>query len=133
MTNDFATYTAEQLTDWLSQGTDMPTAPATVYATLYDDTGTEIDGSLTNGRVAVTTGSGFDEPDSTSFENASSIDFGEATADITVQEVALKDADDTDANANLLVRGDIVNAPQDFASGTQVLFEAGEFDFDVLD
>ncbi|MFP4117240.1 MAG: hypothetical protein ACLFSD_00105 [Salinivenus sp.] len=133
MSDNFSEYTAEQITEWLSQGDDMPTAPDPLYVTLYDDGGSELDGDLENGRVSTDAGTDWDEPDATSFENANDIDFGEATTDITVQEVAIKDADDTDGNSNVLVRGDIQDAPQDFSDGTQVLFEAGDFDFDVLD
>jgi len=132
MTNDFHPDTAADIADYLSQGVDMPTAPGTIYVSLYDDTGTELNGSLQNGRVSTTAGTDWTITN-TAFENTNQIDFGEATADITVQEVSLKIADDTDTNTTVLVKGDIASAPQDFANGTQVLFEAGAFDFDVLD
>ena len=52
---------------------------------------------------------------------------------ITVQEFAIKDTDAGDATARELFRADITNAPQDFADGTRVFFEAGDLDVDILD
>jgi len=133
MTDDFGADFAADLTDYLSQGVDLPAAPGTVYVTLYDDTGTELNGDLQNGRVGVTTGTGFDEFDAgTAFENANEIDFGEATADITVQEFAIKDQDADDATATEYVRATVTNAPQNFASGTRVFFNPGDLDVDIL-
>lgn len=132
MTNDFGTDLASELTDYVVDGTDIGAAEATYYVTLYDDTGTELDGSVQNGRVGVGTAD-WTETATTAFENASEISFGEATADITVQEFAIKDIDDTDANARELFRADITNAPQNFSDGTKVFFQAGDLDVDVLD
>lgn len=132
MTNDFGADFATDITEMFSAGTQVPAPPGTVYVTLYDDTGTELDGDLANGRVGVSTGSGWTKTN-TAFENAAEIDFGEAASDITVQEFAIKDADDTDANANEYFRADIDSAPQDFTSGTRVFFAAGELNVDILD
>lgn len=132
MTNDFDPDFAADLIDYLSQGVDLPVAPDPLYVTLYDDTGAELNASLQNGRVSTTAGTDWTVTN-TAFENANQIDFGEATADVTIQQAALKDGDDTDANTTVLVKGDVTDAPQSFASGTQVLFEAGQFTFDVLD
>ena len=134
MTNDFGTDFADELTDYVVDGTDIPAAEATYYVTLYDDIGTELNGSLQNGRVGVGT-TDWTETDSNAFENAAEINFGENTSggSITVQEFAIKDIDDTDANARELFRADITNAPQNFADGTRVFFSAGELDVDILD
>ena len=132
MANDFHPDTAEDIVDYISQGADMPTAPSTVFVTLYDEEGNELDGSLQNGRVSTSTPGDWTKTN-TEFENSDEINFGEATEDITVQEVALKDDDETDDNTTVYVKGDINNAPEDFASGTEVLFEAGQLTFDVLD
>jgi hypothetical protein len=134
MTNDFGADFASELTDYFVDGTDLPAAEATYYVTLYDDTGTELNGDLQNGRVAVGNAD-WTEVDATSFENASEVNFGEvtATSTITVQEFAIKDIDDTDANARELVRADIVDAPQDFAPDTKVFFAAGDLDVDILE
>jgi len=132
--DDFGIDLAEDLTDYIVDGTDIPAASATYYVTLYDDTGTELNGDLQNGRVGVGTAD-WTETDATAFENAAEVDFGEVTATgtITVQEFAIKDADATDANSRVLYRAAITNAPQDFAADTRVFFEAGELDVDVLE
>jgi len=87
MTNDFGVDFATELTEYFTAGTDITAPPATVYVTLYDDTGTELNGSLQNGRVGVTVGSGWTKTN-TAFENAAEINFGEVTggSTITVQE-----------------------------------------------
>lgn len=131
MTNDFGADLATELTEYFSAGTDIPAAEATYYVTLYDDLGNELNGSLQNGRVGVATAD--ITKTNTAFENAAEINFGEATADITVQEAAIKDIDDTDANARILLRADITDAPQDFADGTRVFFEAADLSWDILD
>lgn len=133
MTNDFGADLASELTDYVVDGTDIGAAESTYYVTLYDDTGTELNGSLQNGRVGVDT-TAWSETATTAFDNDSEINFGEVTggSTITVQEFAIKDIDDTDANARVLFRADINNAPQDFADGTRVFFNAGELDVDIL-
>lgn len=132
MSNDFAADFATDIVELFTAASNLPTDPGTVYVTLYDDTGTELNGSLQNGRVGVSTGAGWTK-NATDFENASEVNFGEATADITVQEFALKDQDADDATAKEYFRADITNAPQDFANGTRVFFEAGQLSVDVLD
>jgi hypothetical protein len=132
MTNDFGADFAAELTQYVVGGTDIPAAEATYYVTLYDDTGTELNASLQNGRVGVATAD-WTTTATSAFENAAEVNFGEAIGDITVQEFAIKDIDDTDANARELFRANITNAPQDFADGTRVFFSAGDLDVDVLD
>ncbi len=131
MSNDFGVDFATDITELFTAGTDI-TAPTTVYVTLYDDAGNELNGDLQNGRVGVTVGSGWDATN-TAFENTNEIDFGECTADITVQEFALKDSDADDATAKEYFRANITDAPQDFADGTRVFFAAGDLDVDILD
>lgn len=131
MTNDFGVDFATDITELFTAGTDI-TAPTTVYVTLYDDTGTELNASLQNGRVGVTVGSGW-TANGTAFDNTNEVNFGEATADITVQEFALKDSDADDATATEYFRAPITDAPQDFADGTRVFFAAGDLDVDILD
>jgi hypothetical protein len=134
MTNDFGADFAGELTEYFTSGTDITAPPATVYVTLYDDTGTELNGSLQNGRVGVTVGSGWTRTN-TAFENAAEVNFGEVTAgsNITVQEFAIKDSDADDATALEYFRADIVDAPQEFAPDTRVFFAAGDLDVDILD
>lgn len=131
MTNDFTTYSAGAIVDWLSQGTQMATPPDPVYIALYDDTGSEVSGDLANGRVAVPAGTDWTVT-GTAFDNANEIGFGEATADITVQEFALTDSA-TVGGGNELIRSDITSAPKTFSSGTRVFFPAGDLDVDILD
>lgn len=134
MTNDFGADFAGELTEYFTSGTDITAPPATVYVTLYDDQGNELNGSLQNGRVGVTVGSGWTRTN-TALENASEVNFGEVTggSTITVQEFAIKDQDADDATALEYFRADITNAPQDFADGTRVFFPAGDLDVDILD
>lgn len=132
MTQDFGTDFASEIVDYVAGGSAFPAAPGTVYVTLYDGAGNELNADVQNGRVAVSTGTGFTD-NGTDFENSSEINFGEATSDITVQEVALKDSDAADGTAREFFRAAITNAPQDFATGTRVFLAAGQATFDVLD
>jgi hypothetical protein len=131
MTNDFATDLANEIVEYVTGGTDIPAASATYYVTLYDDTGTELNGDLQNGRVGV--GNASWTKNGTAFENASEVNFGDATSDITVQEFAIKDSDADDATARELYRADVTNAPESFSNGTRIFFAAGELSVDVLD
>jgi len=127
---DFSPYTAQQVADWMSQGT-INAAPSNIWVTLFDDTGTELDGDVANGRVSTTAGTDWDSP-GTDFDNAVEIDFGEAQANITIQDVALYDSD-TGGSNNELARYSIDAAPQDVNSGVRVFFSAGDLSFDVVD
>lgn len=131
MTNDFGSALADELTDYFAAGTQIGAPETTYYVTLYDGTGAELNGSLQNGRLAL--GNADINRNGTAIENAAELNFGEATADITVQEAAIKDIDDTDTNARVLLRGDITSAPQDYANGTRVFFNAADLSFDILD
>jgi len=136
MTNDFAEQFAQELVAYFTAGTDITPPPTDAYVTLYDDTGTELNGSLQNGRVAVSIGAGWTQGgDATQFENANEIDFGEVIggSTITVQEFALKDQDADDATALEYFRTDITNAPQDYADNTRVFYSAGELSVNILD
>lgn len=129
--DDFGTDFADEIVEYVTAGTDFPAASGTYYVTLYDDTGTELNGDLQNGRVGVAN-AGWGK-NGTAFENASEVNFGDATADITVQEFAIKDSDADDATARELYRADVTNAPENFSSGTRIFFAAGELSVDVLD
>ena len=127
--SDFSVYTAQQVADFMSQGT-VDAAPSNIYVTLFDDTGTELDGDFQNARVSTAAGSDWDSPD-TDFDNANVIDFGEATSDVTnIQDVALYDAS---TGGNELARYQLDSAPFDVSTGTELKFEAGNLSFDVLD
>jgi hypothetical protein len=129
--SDFSTYTATQVANWMSQGT-VETPPGSLWVTLYDDTGTELDGSLQNGRVQTDTSTDWDVVNTNDFTNNGEIDFGEATTDITIQEVALFDSD-TGGSNNEIARYEISTAPDTRNSGTRIFFQAGDLTFDVLD
>ena len=134
--NDFGQDFAAQLADYFISGTDVDAPPATAYVTLYDDTGTELNGSLQNGRVGLAVGGDIQQgADTTQFSNAVEVNFGEVIggSTITVQEFALKDSDADDATAVEFFRTDITDAPQDFADGTRVFFEPGELTVNILD
>lgn len=132
MTNDFTPYTAGLITDWLSQDSQMPTPPSTLYVGVVDSTGTEVSGSFSNDRVAVDTPTEWTRTN-TAFENTNQVDFGEASGDVTdIERVAF--FDDTLANGgNKLVEYVLDSTPFDVSDGTTLLFNAGELDFDVLD
>jgi len=131
--SDFSTYTADQVADWMSQGT-IATAPDPIYVAAFDDTGTEVSGDFANNRVETTAGTdwSFIDAEQTNFENAVEIDFGEAVGDVNdIEDVALYD--DTLANGgNELARYTITDAPFDIADGSKLIFEIGELEFDVI-
>ena len=131
MTNDFGEDLAPAIAEFIADGTELFTPPTDVYVTLFDDDGNELNDDLENGRVAVATETGWTITGS-EFENADEIDFGEASADITVQEFAFYDSD-TDGSDNELIRADITDAPESFTDGTRVFFDAGELTTDILE
>ena len=132
--SDFSVYTAEQIRDWMSQGT-VATPPTNLYVALFDSGGTEVSGDFVNDRVATTTGADWQPStgDSTSFENVNNLDFGEAEVDVNdVVDVGL--FDDTLANGgNEIARYSIDDSPFDVSAGTNHIFLIGELSFDVRD
>jgi len=127
--SDLSVYAANQFNDWLSQGT-IDSAPSNIYVTVFDDTGTELDGDLANARASTTAGTDWNES-GTSFTNANDIDLGEAGVDISnVQDIALYDAA---TGGNELARYTLADATFDLSAGTNLIFDAGQIDFDVID
>jgi len=128
--SDFSVYTAGQIADWMSQGT-IATAPANLYVTVFDDTGTErATDFAVGGRVSTTAGTDWTITN-TAFENGTEISFGEATADITnLQDIALFDAA---TGGNEIARYAMGGAPFDVSDGTTLAFPAGNFTFDIVD
>jgi hypothetical protein len=112
----------------MSQGV-VASPPSDLYVTLFDDTGTELDGDLQNGRVQTSAGGDWGLV-GTGFENSSEINFGEALADITIQDVAIFDAA---SGGNEIARYDIDSAPDDRNTGTRIFFPANDLSFDVVD
>jgi len=131
--SDFSTYTADQIADWMSQGT-IASAPTDLYIALFDDTGTEVSGDFANDRVQTTAGTDwqFIDAEETNFENGVNISFGEATTDVNnIQDVAIYD--DTLANGgNEIARYEIDDALFDVASGSELSFPTGDLEFDVV-
>ena len=131
--SDFSTYTADQVADWMSQGT-VATPPDPIYIAVFDDTGTEVSGDFQNDRVETAAGTdwSFIDAEQTNFKNASAIDFGEAVGDVNnIEDVALYD--DTLTNGgNEIARYTITDAPFDVADGSKLVFEGGELEFNVI-
>jgi hypothetical protein len=127
--SDLSVYAANQFNDWLSQGT-IDAAPSNIYVTVFDSGGTELDGDLSNARASTTAGTDWNE-NGTSFTNANDIDLGEAAVDISnVDEIALYDAA---TGGNELARYTLADSTFDLSAGTNLIFDAGEIDFDVID
>ena len=128
--SDFSVYTAEQVADWMSQGT-VATPPTDLYVAVFDGTG-EVSGDFANNRVQVPTGTGWNI-NGTGFQNASSVDFGEAAVDVNgIVDIALYD--DTLANGgNELARYAQADTPYDVSAGTNLIFQSGEINFDIED
>ena len=128
--SDFSVYTAEQVADFMSQGT-IETPPSELYVAVFDDTGTERSGDFaSDGRVSTTTGTDWDIV-ATGFENGAAIDFGEAVGDVTnLQDIALFDAS---TGGNEIARYTMSGAPFDVADGTTLIFPIGNVTFDVVD
>jgi hypothetical protein len=128
--SDFSVYTAGQIADWMSQGT-INTAPANLFIALFDDTGAERSSDFASGgRVSTAAGTDWTIV-STGFENASDIQFGEATVDVTnVQDIGLFDAS---TGGNEIARYTMTDAPFDVSAGTSLTFTAGNVSFDVQD
>lgn len=131
MPSDFSVYTAEQIADFMSQGT-VATPPSDIYVALFDGTGTEVSGDFQNGRVQTAAGTDWNLA-STGFENASLIDFGEATVDVNdITDVALFDADQA-TGGNELARYPMDDTPFSIATGSSLEFQSGSLSFDVQD
>jgi hypothetical protein len=130
--SDFSTYTATQVADWMSQGT-VDTPPTNLYIAVFDDTGTERSGDFANDRIQTDAGTDWTIVNTNDFENATQETFGEASTDVNnLQDIAL--FDDTLANGgNEIARYPMTDAPFSVSSGTELLFEAGNISFDVLD
>jgi len=127
--SDFSVYTAEQIRDWMSQGT-VATPPTDLYVTVFDDTDTERSSDLGLARLQTDTGADWNVTN-TSFENANQLDLGEATTDINnIEDIALFDAA---TGGNLIARYTLGDAVFDISEGTNLIFNASEITFDIID
>jgi len=128
--SDFSAYLAGEITDWMSQNTQLDTPPASLWVTVFDDTDTELDGNLTGARAEVAAPAGWTKV-GTNFENANQISLGDASTQlVNVTDVALYDSE---TGGNEIARYQIQQAPFNVADGSELTFEAGELTFDVVD
>lgn len=126
--------------DWLSQGSDAPTAPGTIYLGLHTadptdspDGSTEVnsDGNASDySRADVTAGSGFDTPNENDFENASEVSWGEATNDWgTCTHVVAWD--DTLANGGNPLIVLPMDSSKTISTGDEAKINAGNLNFSI--
>lgn len=89
--SDTSTYVGDKLLNWI-KGTAFGTAPTTVYASLWngdpDAAGTEVTGSISLTRQAITWGA----VASRAMSNSADINFGTSSGSATVTFVAIYDA-----------------------------------------
>lgn len=89
--SDTSTFVGDKLLNWI-KGTAFGTAPTTVYASLWngdpDSGGTEVTGSISLTRQAITWGA----VASRAMSNSADINFGTSTGSATVTFVAVHDA-----------------------------------------
>lgn len=131
--SDLSPGLADEIADALFDNASPSIQPvANVYVTVFDDTNTDLEGDLSNGRIQ-TSPSDWQSAGTSAYENAVELDFGEALVDLSnVQDVALYDSD-TGGSNNELARYTLTDAPFDVATGTRLFFEATELSFDVRD
>lgn len=130
MSYAFSAYFAGLVVDYLSQDTQLPTPPTNLYVTLYDANGNELSSSLTNARAETATPTDWDVV-GTSFENNSEISLGEAAS--TLEDVTDAALFDAETGGNLLLRGELDDAPFNIANGTEFRLNVGDISADILD
>ena len=131
MASDLSTYMGNIICLWMA-GTNMPSAPASVYVALFDgdpkSSGVEVTATVRPaGRVAVdwdSISAGVDN----SITNDATVDFGNADAAADVSHVALVDAS---SSGNILCSKAVVGGPLSIAGGSLVQFLAGDLTFTV--
>lgn len=135
--SDFTAYVENQIVDWMSQGVDPATAPASLYVALHtSDPGNSPDGSTEVGasdysRVQTAAGSDWDVAGNAprTFQNASVIEFSTASSNWgTISHATLWDAADSTGNA---ISVHPVSSPKEIADGDRAEFPAGDLSFDV--
>lgn len=129
MASDLSKYLGNAICMWIA-GTDMPSAPATVYAALFNGdpkaSGTEVTTTVRPaGRVAVAWDSISVGSDNV-ITNDSTVDFGNADDDATVSHVALYDAA---SSGNALMSRAVTGGPLAITDGSLVQFLAGDLTF----
>lgn len=131
--SDFTDYTENNVRDWMSQGSSMPSAPGTVYVALHtSDPGETPDGSTevsggSYAREGVSAGSGWSTSQG-SFSNASTISFTQATGDWgTISHVSLWDAS---TNGNCLAAFDL-DSNVTINTNDTLEFNSGQLSFSI--
>jgi len=129
MASDVSKYLGNKFLRWLA-GNAMPTAPASVYAALYDGdpkaAGTEVTTTVrVAGRVALSfaaLASGV----TNELDTNADIDFGNSAGDASVSHIAIYDAS---TSGNLLWSKQLVGGPYAIATGAAVKFPSGQVTF----
>lgn len=129
MASDLSKYLGNAICMWIA-GTNMPSAPASVYAALFNGdpkaSGTEVTTTVRPaGRVAVAWDSISVGTDN-SITNDSTVDFGNSDDDATVSHVALCDAA---SSGNILMSRAVTGGPLAITAGSLVQFLAGDLTF----
>lgn len=131
MADSFSAYLAGELVDWLANDTQLDTPPGTLYVSVLDDTNTDRSGDFQNAPTGV--GSANWSRNGTAFENSADVNLGEATADVNnVEDIVVYDGADP-GTANELLRTPVTNGPFDVSTGTQLIFESGDIDYDAVE
>lgn len=133
--SDLTNYTEGVIRDWMSQGTDAPTAPGNLYVGLHtSDPGESPDGSTEVGagdyaRVSTTAGGDWNTPNENDFENASEVTFGETTNNWgDISHVSLWDGSSTSDNC---LASYPLNSTKTVSSGDEPKFDAGDLSFSL--
>ena len=132
---DFTDYAETNIRDWMSQGSDMPAAPANIYVALHtSDPGESPDGTTEVNaadydRVSTTAGTDWDTTlNPTGFDNTNIISFGQATNDWgTISHVSLWDSS---GGGNCMAAFSLDSSVTINTDDT-LEFNAGELSFDI--
>jgi hypothetical protein len=132
MASDLSKYMGNIICLWMA-GTNMPSAPASVYAALFNGdpktSGTEVTATIRPaGRVAVDWDSISADGADNLITNDSDVDFGNADADATVSHVALIDAS---TSGNIICSKAVPGGPLSILAGSLVKLLAGDLTFSV--
>jgi len=131
MADSLSTYLATEIIEWLAAGTAFDAAPSTLYVSVEDDTDTDRSGDFANAPVGVASADW--TITGTTFDNANDINLGAASTDVNgVETITIYDGSDP-GTANLLLETPITGGPYDVASGTELIFRAGDVDYDAVE
>lgn len=135
--SDFTDYSEAAIRDWMSQGSDMPTAPTNLFVALHtSDPGDAPDGSTEvsagdYSREETAAGTDWDTTSGSgeSFENASELNFGAATNDWgAISHISLWDGSGTGDNC---LAAYALDSSKQIDTDDEAKFNAGEIDFTV--